>query len=64
MATAIEKSGERGAMYSTLKAIGGPKKDYVVYLIGQLGVLRCPALGQRLGILTAHKSIAIREPEA
>jgi hypothetical protein len=47
---AIEKAGERGAMYATLRAIGGSNKDYAVYLIGQLGVLRCPALEQRIGV--------------
>jgi hypothetical protein len=31
-------------MYATLRAIGGSNKDYAVYLIGQLAVLRCPAL--------------------
>jgi hypothetical protein len=46
----IEKSGDRGVMYATLKAIGGSNKDYAVYLIGQLGVLRCPALEKRLGL--------------
>jgi hypothetical protein len=50
MVAAIEKSGDRGATYAMLKAIGESNKDYAVYLIGQLGVLRCPALEQRLGI--------------
>jgi hypothetical protein len=50
MVVAIEKSGERGALFATLKVIGGSNKDYAVYLIDQLRVLRCPALEQRLGI--------------
>ena len=49
MAAAIEKSGERGAMYATLRAIGGSNKNYAAYLIG-LHVLRCPALESRLGL--------------
>jgi hypothetical protein len=44
MVAAIKRSGERGAMYATPRAIGASNKDYAVYLIGQLGVLRCPAL--------------------
>ncbi len=40
MAAAIERSGERGAMYATLRAIGGSNKNYAAYLIG-LHVLRC-----------------------
>jgi hypothetical protein len=45
---AIERSKARGAMYSTLRAIGGSNKDYAAYLIGQLQVLQCPALEERL----------------
>jgi hypothetical protein len=48
--TAIEASKARGVMYATLRAIGGPNKDYAAYLIGSLHVLRCPALESRLGI--------------
>jgi hypothetical protein len=48
---AIESSKGRGVMYSTLKAIGGSNKDYAAYLIGQLQVLRCPALEQRIGLI-------------
>jgi hypothetical protein len=40
--------GTKGAWYSTLKAISGANKDYVAYLIGDLGVLNCPALRERL----------------
>jgi hypothetical protein len=47
---AIKKNGERGAMYATLRAIGGSNKNYAAYLIGQLHVLRCPALEGRLRI--------------
>ena len=49
---AIEASGARGAMYATLRAIGGTNKNYAAYLIGQLHVLRCPALESRLGVPT------------
>jgi hypothetical protein len=38
----------KGAWYSTLKALSGANKDYVAYLIGDLGVLHCPALQERL----------------
>jgi hypothetical protein len=41
---AIKKSGDRGVWYSSVKAIGGGNVDYAAYLIGDLGVLRCPAL--------------------
>lgn len=40
--------GSKGAWYSTLRAICGTNKDYVAYLIGDLGVLKCPALEERL----------------
>jgi hypothetical protein len=40
--------GTKGAWYSTLKALSGANKDYVAYLIGDLGVLHCPALQERL----------------
>lgn len=40
--------GTRGAWYSTLRAISGANKDYVAYLLGDLGVLTCPALQERL----------------
>jgi hypothetical protein len=40
--------GTKGAWYSTLKALSGANKDYVAYLIGDLGVLNCPALEKRL----------------
>jgi hypothetical protein len=40
--------GKKGAWYSTLKAKCGSNKDYVAYLIGDLGVLNCPALQERL----------------
>jgi hypothetical protein len=40
--------GTKGAWYSTLKAISGTNKDYVAYLIGDLGVLHCPDLEKRL----------------
>jgi hypothetical protein len=40
--------GTRGAWYSTLKALSGANKDYVAYLIGDLGVLNCPDLEKRL----------------
>jgi len=50
---AVEKGGERGAMYSTLRAIGGSNKEYAAYLIGQLQVLQCPALEDRLGLMSA-----------
>ncbi len=46
---AVEGSEGRGAMYATLKAIGGSNKNYAAYLIG-LKVLRCPSLEARLGI--------------
>lgn len=39
---------ETGAWYSTLRAIAGTNRDYVLYLIGDLGVLRCEALEKRL----------------
>lgn len=51
IALAIEMSKGRGAMYAALRAIGGSNKDYAAYLIGQLQVLRCPALEQRLGLI-------------
>jgi hypothetical protein len=44
----VEAIGQRGAWYSTLKALSGSNKDYVAYLIGDLGALRCPALERRL----------------
>jgi len=46
--SAIEQSNACGAKYSTLKALCGSNKDYVAYLIGQLQVLRCPAVEDRL----------------
>lgn len=47
---AVERGGEKGVWFSALKAIGRGNPDYAAYLIGQLHVLRCPALEQRLGI--------------
>ena len=47
---AVEKSGERGVMYATLKTMGGSNKAYVAYLIGDIGALRCPMLESRLGV--------------
>jgi hypothetical protein len=40
--------GTKGAWYSTPRAISGTNKDYVAYLIGDFGVLNCPALQERL----------------
>jgi hypothetical protein len=40
--------GTKGVWYSTLRAICGANKDYVAYLIGDLGVLNCPDLEKRL----------------
>jgi hypothetical protein len=42
--------GERGAWYSTVRAVSGQNKNYAAYLIGALRVLRVPSLEQRLGI--------------
>lgn len=39
--------GQRGAWYSTLRTLCGPNNDYIVYLIGDLGVLKCPVLRDR-----------------
>jgi hypothetical protein len=47
---ALERAGERGLAYATVKAMGGSNKDYAAYLIGALGVLRCPLLEERLAI--------------
>lgn len=41
--------GERGAWYSTLRAASAPNKDYIAYLIGDLGALVSPELDKRLG---------------
>jgi hypothetical protein len=41
--------GERGAWYSTLKAACSGNKDYVAYLIGDLGALVCSKLEERMG---------------
>lgn len=41
--------GEKGAWYSTLRAITGPNHDYVAYLIGDVGALICPAMDARIG---------------
>jgi hypothetical protein len=51
IALAIEMSKGRGTTYAALRAIGGSNKDYAAYLIGQLQVLRCPVLEQRLGLI-------------
>lgn len=40
--------GEKGAWYSTLRAIAGANHDYVAYLIGDIGALTCPAMEERL----------------
>jgi len=47
---ALQKAGERGLYYATVKAMGGPNKDYAAYLIGDREVLRCPALEARLNL--------------
>jgi hypothetical protein len=44
----VARMGTKGAWYSTLKAICGANKDYVAYLIADLGVLNCPDLEKRL----------------
>lgn len=44
----VAEIGTKGAWYSTSRAICGANKDYVAYLIGDLGVLNCPSLQKRL----------------
>jgi hypothetical protein len=46
--TCCRQIGRKGAWYSTIKALSGANKDYVAYLIGDLGVLYCPSLQARL----------------
>jgi hypothetical protein len=41
--------GEKGAWYSTLRAISGGNYDYIAYLIGDAGALVCPAMEERIG---------------
>jgi hypothetical protein len=41
--------GEHGAWYSTLRAACGANKDYIAYLIGDLGALVCPDVDRRMG---------------
>jgi hypothetical protein len=44
----VASIGAKGAWYSTLRTIAGSNHDYVAYLIGDLGVLICPGLEQRM----------------
>lgn len=46
----VKMIGERGAWYSTLRAACSSNKDYVAYLIGDLGALKCPEVDRRLGL--------------
>jgi len=47
--------GTRGAWYSTLRALSRSNAHYIAYLIGDLQVLRCPALETRLGVDPASR---------
>jgi hypothetical protein len=40
--------GSKGAWYSTLRVLCRGNHDYILYLIGDIGALKCPALEQRL----------------
>ena len=42
-------TGSKGAWYSTLRTLCRGNHDYILYLIGDIGALKCPALEQRLG---------------
>jgi hypothetical protein len=40
--TIKSKIGEKGAWYSTLRALTGGNHDYSLYLIADIGALTCP----------------------
>jgi hypothetical protein len=49
-------TGSNGAWYSTLRTLCHGNHDYILYLIGDIGALKCPTLEQRLGCKSSTAS--------